>query len=1110
MFTRHLCSDIGNAGLCVRPGGLARAGLGFGPYFQEKARAREGQAGPGLRNGRGAGRVTGRPSHKPVVTRNEPCSKDALASGGNLPSFHSSFIGPQSPMCYHSARNVRKKKAMMAATLLLLIFVFIVQAKVDIRQTTANKAFMETVRDGFYEVVHPFQIRDKNERIGIDTRNYFLKAREHFEHVTIVIRSNSLGRLKLVLDRNDYIFVNQTSFRKLDSDGEKVVHPRVENCYYQGTVGGEESSFVALSSCNGLRGVISFANGTTYGVWPLDTNDRGGKRHPHVLYKTDWKKDARCGTSLAQSVESRIRRAAHKKRVHKLRNRDVSKRTKYVEVALIADHEFVKQQALTESDSITYMLEALNIADFMLSRDLNIRLSAVYVELWMDAQRIDLFEDSQRTLSGVVEYIAGHIYHIQKDATILFTSGSFANSEAGSAEFRNICTARSAVFVKAIDDFATQWTGELISQQVGHLLGLEHDTAACSCEPSSQCVMRSRPGYVGSPFAWQFSKCSVARMHGIWQDGHVQCLLNKPFQGSELTECGNGVVDASEECDCGSRESCSDPCCDPLTCTLKAHAQCAAHHKCCNRCQLRKAGEVCRASRSSCDVTEMCDGSSGECPPDGHLIDGTVCGQDGQCWRGNCSEPHSQCVSLWGEQTKVADVACFEQNSRGHEFASCGQSGDGSFRPCRREDVQCGTLHCQGGEVAPRDAAFKAFTFHFSQNQQQIQCKSIAHAVEGMVMNGANCGSGRVCIDGSCVEMSSVSAAVACPTNNLALLCSGHGHCTTTQQCVCFSGWSGKACDMRSNTSSIAGSTSENSKNKISIIPTLSITTTLETATLLAILLVVGMILLLILVCLMFCYRRKSVVEIPIANDEKNDDDQPERSIKFGNMPSYREEKRKRKSSKRIYGALNRITEADERDSNSMRSRDSVCQQENQLLFDPRNRGEIFEETVADNIYAESLSSLSNRHIQDCFRDGEGYPLRTFGSWRSSAPMSPSSSNGHCASAPLRLNKIGQILRNLPPDEDYPENIVGHRNDLLLAEEELSAVEADRDFGSNTESSRGDDIDMHERIASQKSHSSWDQQPPSSNNPNEDLNFRESPSLFSDPFRLELSSSIHT
>ena len=36
------------------------------------------------------------------------------------------------------------------------------------------------------------------------------------------------------------------------------------------------------------------------------------------------------------------------------------------------------------------------------------------------------------------------------------------------------------------------------------------------------------------------------------------------------------------------------------------------------------------------------------------------------------------------------------------------------------------------------------------------------------------------------------------------------------------------------------------------------------------------------------------------------------RAIKFGQMPSWREEKRKRKTNKRVYDALQRITEANE------------------------------------------------------------------------------------------------------------------------------------------------------------------------------------------------------
>ncbi|VDO66267.1 unnamed protein product [Heligmosomoides polygyrus] len=315
----------------------------------------------------------------------------------------------------------------------------------------------------------------------------------------------------------------------------------------------------------------------------------------------------------------------------------------------------------------------------------------------------------------------------------------------------------------------------MVAQSLGHLFGLEHDTPSCQCDSESsnqRCIMNDRPGSPGAPFTWQFSKCSIARMHGVWQSGHP----------SQLRECGNGVVDGSEECDCGSRETCTDPCCDPLTCTLRAHAQCAAHHQCCHRCEvcllydfkqgrtaaeshrtlsgvlgnevpsvrqcqqwfqlfetvmralktknisgvqklwkLRKAGEVCRNARSACDVAEMCDGKSGDCPPDGHLVDGTACGRDGQCWRGNCSDPHQQCQAIWGEGARVADQECFKQNTRGYEYANCGAiDSTGTYRSCQADHTRCGTLHCQDGASTPSQSALRSFTFQFQQDEKQV------------------------------------------------------------------------------------------------------------------------------------------------------------------------------------------------------------------------------------------------------------------------------------------------------------------------------------------------------------------------------------------------------
>lgn len=45
----------------------------------------------------------------------------------------------------------------------------------------------------------------------------------------------------------------------------------------------------------------------------------------------------------------------------------------------------------------------------------------------------------------------------------------------------------------------------------------------------------------------------------------------------------------------------------------------------------------------------------------------------------------------------------------------------------------------------------------------------------GLVNDGTSCVKGKICIENVCVPLSQVSPVIHCPSNNLALQCSGHG-----------------------------------------------------------------------------------------------------------------------------------------------------------------------------------------------------------------------------------------------------------------------------------------------------------------------------------------------
>lgn len=129
------------------------------------------------------------------------------------------------------------------------------------------------------------------------------------------------------------------------------------------------------------------------------------------------------------------------------------------------------------------------------------------------------------------------------------------------------------------------------------------------------------------PFPRVFSACSRRQLRAFFRKGGGACLSNTPHPGLpvQLARCGNGFVEAGEDCDCGSgqvrsacpvpgdhgwppsrtfpevgalrppvpslpfpSQKCQDPCCFAHNCSLRAGAQCA-HGDCCARCQVRAA-----------------------------------------------------------------------------------------------------------------------------------------------------------------------------------------------------------------------------------------------------------------------------------------------------------------------------------------------------------------------------------------------------------------------------------------------------------------------------------------------------------------------------------------
>ncbi len=231
---------------------------------------------------------------------------------------------------------------------------------------------------------------------------------------------------------------------------------------------------------------------------------------------------------------------------------------------------------------------------------------------------------------------------------------------------------------------STEW--QVIAHETGHTFGAVHDCDPSTCSNSNAvnaqqcCPLSASTCDAGSQFIMnpstgngitQFSPCSIGNIcSAIGRNSvNTSCLQNnKGVVTISGNQCGNGIVEAGEDCDCGGTASCgNNQCCDPATCKFKNSAVCDdSNEDCCKGCKFASSGTVCRPSTGVCDPQETCSGTNATCPPDQTTPNGQSCGNSSvslQCTSGQCTSRDKQCKTLMGSYTTKNDTyACNSQD----------------------------------------------------------------------------------------------------------------------------------------------------------------------------------------------------------------------------------------------------------------------------------------------------------------------------------------------------------------------------------------------------------------------------------------------------------------
>uniref|UniRef100_A0A667XDW7 ADAM metallopeptidase domain 9b n=1 Tax=Myripristis murdjan TaxID=586833 RepID=A0A667XDW7_9TELE len=577
-----------------------------------------------------------------------------------------------------------------------------------------------------------------------------------------------------------------------------------EHCYYHGEVEGYDNSLVALSTCSGLSGVIHLGS-ETYGLQPVPQSPT----NEHLLYLlSDVPSEPFiCGVSSeTPSAQSHSHYEPDHSVTSLLRRKRNLPQTSYVELVFVVDNLRYNYKKKNETAVREEMVQMANLLDGYY-KQLNIRVVLVGLEIFKDRNPFSVDGSAGEVLGEFVKWRKTQLLpRLRHDNAqfIVGHPGAFPGGVLGMAFVGSICSTATSGGIN-VD---VVYISTVVAHEMGHNLGMHHDSEGCTCK-ANNCIMEPT-----ATAGTNFSSCSEDYFETLIRHGGGQCLKNPPSQSDVvgIAECGDGLLDKGEECDCGSPEECTNKCCDAATCKFTFGSACA-EGSCCSNCQIKVAGTPCRGSVNTCDLPEYCDGKSAFCPEDFYIMDGLSCENTAYCYEGRCQTYDYQCKELFpSEATKAADTCFQHANTKGNLFGNCGITSNGNYIKCPVADAMCGKVQCTSVDVnTPPPGAHVSIQVIDGESCVNADFNLGTDVLDPAYVNpGSPCAEGKTCLDFKCVNASLLLSDLNCDAQTT---CTGRGVCNNQGNCHCNNGWAPPNCDKPGRGGSIDSGPAEIGRN---------------------------------------------------------------------------------------------------------------------------------------------------------------------------------------------------------------------------------------------------------------------------------------------------------
>nr|XP_004611237.2 unnamed protein product [Sorex araneus] len=562
------------------------------------------------------------------------------------------------------------------------------------------------------------------------------------------------------------------------------------DCHYEGHLEGVLGSFVSVSTCAGLRGIL-IKDEQYYGIEPADPSEG----LEHVLYPTVQQSQTSCSsvahTNHRQGEPGGPRQDSRKPSRVQAQS-SLWSRTKYVEMFVVVSHQRFQMWDSDVRETVQKVMDVIALANSY-TRGINTEVVLAGVEIWTEGDPIEVRADLQETLRNFNSWRRAQLSHRAPHDVAHLIVGHGAAEDSGQAFFSGACSSEFAAAVESFPHEDVLLFVALLVHELGHNLGIGHDHTACVCKSQhSSCLMHKNISQETG-----FSNCSSDDYYRFLQAHGESCLFNKPPRPSRQRRqalCGNGKQEGHEECDCG--DQCASSRCCTSSCKLKGQVECGGGDCCSEDCKVQPKGYVCRADVLDCDLPEYCDGVSSECPQDLHKVDGSKCEEMYMCSDGKCKSHNSQCKALFGDSATSASESCYIRvNKQGNRFGNCGRASsvDMTYTKCSRENMYCGKIVCTNVDVLPNIEEYytvSSFWHDGSYCWTMDAYRTDDIPDRGDIDDETGCHPEKACQESTCADF---VPNLSCRVEQ----CNLHGVCNNLNKCHCFAGFAPPTCAQR-------------------------------------------------------------------------------------------------------------------------------------------------------------------------------------------------------------------------------------------------------------------------------------------------------------------------